>query len=218
MRSRPLATLAALVAVAAAGALAACGGAGSTATDRTTTSAGGSATVRPALQGADDAVLVVGDSLTVGARDIGGLDGRLRAAGFDTVEVIAQEGRDAAWGLEQIEALTSVPPLVVVELGTNRSANPAGFAEVVDAVVAALVDRGARRIAWVTPVHAADDRYRDKIEIIEAAGGIELVADWAAVVQEDPGLVTADGLHPTEAGYGRLADFLVDAAADLAGR
>lgn len=195
--------------------LTACGGRSSGAATSTTVE--GSPTIRPELAGADDTVLVIGDSLTVGARTMGGLDGRLRAVGFDDVQVIAEEGRDATWGLEQIEALPAVPPLVVVELGTNRSANPAGFPEVVDAIIAALRARGAVEIAWVTPVFATDDRYQEKADIIESAAGIDLVADWAAVVRDDPAIMSSDGLHPTEPGYGQLAEFLAEAAADLAG-
>jgi hypothetical protein len=183
----------------------------------TATTAEGSPTIRPELTGADDAVLVLGDSLTVGASTMGGLEGRLRGAGFDEVEVIAEEGRDTDWGLGEVEALDAVPPTVVVALGTNRSANPDGFAEVVAEVVAALRARGAVRIAWITPVFATDDRYQEKIDVLEAADGIDLVADWAEVVHDDPAIVSGDGLHPTEPGYGRLARFLADAAADVAG-
>ena len=182
----------------------------------TSTTGAGSPTVRPELTGADDAVLLVGDSLTVGASSMGGLDALLRAAGFDHVQVIAQEGRDANWGLAEIEALDAVAPLVVVELGTNRSANPAGFPEVVDEIVAALRARGAVEIAWVTPVFATDDRYEEKADIIEAADGIDLVADWAEVVRDDPTIMSSDGLHPTEPGYGHLARFLTETAVELA--
>lgn len=183
----------------------------------TATTAEGSPTIRPELSGADDAVLVVGDSLTVGASSMGGLEDRLRAAGFDDIQVIAEEGRDAAWGLGEIEALEAVPATVVVELGTNRSANPEGFPEVVAEIVAALRARGAVHVAWITPVFATDDRYQEKVDVLEAADGIDLVGDWAEVVHDDPTIVSGDGLHPTEPGYGRLARFLADTAADVAG-
>jgi lysophospholipase L1-like esterase len=173
-------------------------------------------TVVPALAGAGDAVLFLGDSLTVGAADIGALRVRLRRVGFEEVDVVAEEGRDPTWGLQQVEALDAVPPLVVVELGTNRSASPIGFAEVVDEIVVALRDRGAQRIAWVTPVYATDDRYRDKADLLEAAPGIDLVATWDEVVHADPTIVGTDGLHPTEAGYTRLARFYAATAVGLA--
>ena len=162
------------------------------------------------------AVLVLGDSLTVGATDMGALQRRLQIAGFDDVDVIAEEGRDTAWGLEEIEDLESVPSIVVVELGTNRSADPEGFAAVVVDVVDALRSRGAERIAWLTPVFVSDDRYADKIEVLEATDGIDLVADWAEVVHDDPELIGRDGLHPTEPGYSRLARFLVVTAIEVA--
>lgn len=181
-----------------------------------TTAADVEPTIPEALTGTDDAVLVVGDSLTVGASAMGALEDRLRAVGFEEVEVIAEEGRDTAWGLGEIEALAQVPPVVVVELGTNRSANPAGFPEVVADVVAALRARGAAHIAWLTPVFATDDRYQEKIDVLEAADGIDLLADWARVVHDDPAIVSTDGLHPTEPGYARLARFLATTAAAVA--
>lgn len=173
-------------------------------------------TVLPELLGAADRLLVVGDSLSLGAAGIGDLEGRLHRSGFDDVEIIAEQGRDPAWGLEQIEALDVVPSLVVVELGTNRSANPVGFAGEVDAITAALRERGAERIAWITPAFATDDRYQDKIDVLRAAAGIDVVAAWDAVVHGDPTLIGSDGLHPTEAGYATLARFLAETASDLA--
>ena len=46
--------------------------------------------------------------------------------------------------------MDEVPEVVVVELGTNPDADPDGFAEVAATLVAALRDRGAERIAWLT--------------------------------------------------------------------
>lgn len=173
-------------------------------------------TIRPQLRDEDDRVLVLGDSLTVGADLFGDLERQLRRAGFDDVAIIAEEGRDTSWGIEQVEELETVPDLVVVELGTNPDDDSAGFAELVSSLVVALRTRGAERIAWLTPVHGSDDRYDDKVAIISSAAGIDLVADWATIVHDDPRRLAVDGLHPTEAGYGDLADFLVDTAADLA--
>ena len=174
-------------------------------------------TVRPELAGTADTVLVMGDSLVNGARLFGDLGDRLDAAGFDTLEIVAEDGRDPAWGVEQIEDMAEVPEVVVIELGTNPDADPDGFAEVAASLVSALRARGAERIAWLTPVHGRDDRYDDKVAILASTPGLDQVADWASVVRDDPRRLAADGLHPTREGYSELADFLVDTAASLAG-
>jgi hypothetical protein len=173
-------------------------------------------TIVPALREDDDAVLVVGDSLTHGASLFGELDDRLERAGFDDVEVVAEDGRDVLWAIEEVEALDEVPSLVVLELGTNPGPSTAGFADDVDELVATLRSRGAVRIAWLTPVHGRDDRYDDKVAILEGTEGIDVVADWASIAQDDPRRLAADGLHPTEDGYADLARFLVVTAVELA--
>lgn len=164
-----------------------------------------------------DAVLVIGDSLTNGARRFGDLGRQLRQAGFDDVTVVAEDGRDITWALEEVEDRSTVAPTVVVEIGTNPSAASAGFADGVVALIDALRARGAERIAWLTPAHGRDDRYEEKAAILSITPGIDLVADWAALVRDDPRRLAADGLHPTEDGYGDLARFMVAAAIDVAG-
>lgn len=161
-------------------------------------------------------MLVLGDSLTNGARLFGDLGDRLAAAGFDNLSIVAQDGADIGWAIDQVEAMATVPGVVVVEIGTNPGARTDGFADAVDVLVGALRRRGAERIAWLTPAHASDDRYEPKAAILEDAAGIDVVADWASKVRADPRRLAADGLHPTEAGYAELARFLVDTAAELA--
>jgi lysophospholipase L1-like esterase len=173
-------------------------------------------TIRPELAREADTVLVMGDSLVNGARLFGDLGDRLDAAGFEDLEIVAEDGRDPEWAVEQVEEMSSVPEVVVIELGTNPDADPDGFAEAAATLVSALRDRGAERIAWLTPVHARDDRYDEKAAILATTPGIDHVADWASVVRDDPRRLAADGLHPTEEGYTDLAEFLVDTAASLA--
>jgi lysophospholipase L1-like esterase len=173
-------------------------------------------TVRPHLAGSADTVLVIGDSLVNGARLFGDLGDRLDAAGFEGLEIVAEDGRDPAWGVEQVEDMDEVPEVVVIELGTNPDADPDGFAETATTLVAALRARGAERIAWLTPVHARDGRYDEKVAILAAVPGLDEIADWASVVRDDPRRLAADGLHPTRDGYSDLAEFVVDVAASLA--
>lgn len=204
LHSRPLAALLLLLAVAAC----------DTADPK---ASAGKPTLPPEVRGDADSILVIGDSLTQGARRFGDLAVGLDAAGFDAVEIVAELGRDTRWGIEQITDRAAVPEVVVVELGTNPDAEPDGFAEQASDLVAALRERGAERIAWVTPVHGRDDRYDEKSEILSATPGIDLVADWESRVRADPRQLATDGIHPTEEGYVELAGFLVDSAASVAG-
>jgi lysophospholipase L1-like esterase len=171
---------------------------------------------RPRLRDDADTVLVLGDSLTNGARLFGDLGDRLDASGFEELEIVAVDGVDTPWGLATIEERDTVPEIVIVELGTNPDAEEDGFQEAAEALVAALRERGAERIAWLTPVHGRDDRYEDKVAILESLDDIDEVADWAAEVRRNPRRLAADGLHPTEAGYADLAEFMTETAVDLA--
>jgi lysophospholipase L1-like esterase len=171
---------------------------------------------RPRLRDETDSVLVLGDSLTNGARLFGDLGDRLDASGFDELEIVAVDGVDTPWGLATIEERDRVPEIVIVELGTNPDAEEDGFQEAAEALVVALRERGAERIAWITPVHGRDDRYDDKVAILESLDDLDTVADWAAEVRRNPRRLAADGLHPTEEGYADLAEFMTDTAVDLA--
>jgi lysophospholipase L1-like esterase len=210
---------AALVAVAAFAALGLAGGCASTAAEpgqRFT--AEDNPTVRPSPQAIDaGAVLVLGDSLTNGAQLFGDLGDRLDDAGFDDVAVLAQDGRDTDWGIRQVRRRESVPPVVVVELGTNPGPDTEGYKAAVATMIDELRLRGAEEIVWVTPVHGRDDRYDDKVAILQATPGIA-VADWASIAHDDPRRLAADGLHPTQDGYATLAEFLTDEAIRAANR
>jgi lysophospholipase L1-like esterase len=210
---------AALVAVAAFAALGLAGGCASTAAEPGESfTAEDNPTVRPAPQAIDaGAVLVLGDSLTNGAQLFGDLGDRLEDAGFDDVAVLAQDGRDTDWGIRQVRRRESVPPVVVVELGTNPGPDTEGYKAAVATMVDELRSRGAEEIVWVTPVHGRDDRYDDKVAILRATPGIA-VADWASIARDDPRRLAADGLHPTRDGYATLAEFLTDEAIRAANR
>jgi lysophospholipase L1-like esterase len=222
MARAPRAVVAVLAALCVAGAAGGCageaGGASPDATDATLREPGDTdnPTVRPVLDDAADTILVIGDSLVNGARLFGDLGDRLDAAGFDSLEVLAEDGEDTDWAVEEVEERTEVPEVVVIELGTNPDSDPDGFADSAARLVVALRQRGAERIAWLTPVHGRDDRYDDKVTILTETPGIDEVADWASLVRDDPRRLAADGLHPTQEGYTDLAEFLVSTAASLA--
>ncbi|MEO7557253.1 MAG: hypothetical protein ABIV94_11690 [Acidimicrobiales bacterium] len=160
------------------------------------------------------ALLVVGDSLTVGA-DSKGLTKLLKAAGWQpTIE--AEEGRSTKGAIDVVQRRVKVaPPLVLVELGTNPGSAIATFAPEVDNLVDLLRSRGAQRVVWVTPVHHDDDRYDDKVRVLEARAVADpefRVADWRRVAWANKEWFRADGLHYNDAGFAALAQFLDEAA------
>src|SRR5207302_10222993 len=106
-----------------------------------------------------------------------------------TVEVDASEGRSTRTGVIETQSRATVPPLVLVELGTNPSSAIGGFASEVVAMVDELKAAGAQRILWVTTHYRDDDRYSDKNAalVAVAAGDPALViADWDASASAHP--------------------------------
>jgi hypothetical protein len=153
-------------------------------------------------------LLVVGDSLTVGARLWGDLGDGLAADGWDA-EVVAENGRDVRWGLAQVTARAAVPPIVVVGLGTNPGRAPDAFAADAGELVAQLVARGARTVVWWPPVPLVEDgRAARAAALRAAAGGPLVVPDWSARVTAHPEWLDVDGVHYTDAGYAGLTAFL----------
>jgi lysophospholipase L1-like esterase len=214
---------------AAAAALAACGSegdasanppdaTGSTSTSTSTTAADTGEPDEPdepTVDAGPRRVMVLGDSLAAGAVEATDLVDQLHDAGFDLVEVLAQEGEGLEWGLEVIAARAAVPEVVVVELGTNPSGDPTGFGPQVRGLLRLLRARGAEHIAWLTPAHRDEDRYDEKIAILRRVGDIDLLADWAAEAEANPDELVADGLHPSSEGYAELAEFLVATAVEV---
>jgi lysophospholipase L1-like esterase len=147
-------------------------------------------------------VLIVGDSLLVGANKFG-LSTMLAADGRE-VEVDADEGRSTTSGIAAVRGRPTVPGLAVVELGTNPSAALATFAEEVQQMLGALFERGALRVVWLTPHHRDDDRYNAKAQALLDAARNEsrlVLADWHEHAAGHEEWMRTDGLHYTDAGY-----------------
>jgi hypothetical protein len=152
-------------------------------------------------------LLLLGDSLMVGARRYGGLRPALRADGWNAV-VIAEESRRIAWGIAEVRDRTSVPPVVVVELGTN-SGDVGVFAADANALAAALRTKGAETIVWLAPFHRDDARYATRVAALRAVPGIS-VTDWSGQLADHPEWFQADGIHLTEDGYRRMSEAIVE--------
>ena len=157
-------------------------------------------------------ILVLGDSLCVGAVNHGGhLGDELRDSGWSP-EFVCQTGEAVGWGINQVRARRSVPATVVVQLGTNPSSATAGFASQIGTMRAELRARGAVDIVWVTFADRAD-RYEPKAQIVRdlasASPSDDLrVADWAERLRANPQWFHSDGLHYNATGLSEFAQFI----------
>jgi lysophospholipase L1-like esterase len=181
------------------------GGAGTNAADRRT----------PGPRGGS--VLVVGDSLLVGAIEHGILNFMLETDGW-VPEAIAERGRSVPWATDQIELRVRVPRYVVVVLGSNPGFSSAGFADNVLALRQALEQRGARRILWIPPHHPDPQRYAEKLAVLREADRLDrmlVVPDWGSVLDANPHWVSGDGIHLYDQGYAAMSTFIREQLARL---
>lgn len=162
-------------------------------------------------------VLIIGDSLTVGARDFGGftLPGR-------HVTISAQTGRSTSQGISVLETSAAQNyDLVVMALGTNdyyASENQMG-AWVDRAMTAARgtpvvwvnVDYGTSKLAPAKKLHRALNKARSRHPNLT-------VADWHTWINSRPNvgsLRAGDGVHYTTAGYRARAEWMARVATGL---
>lgn len=146
-------------------------------------------------------LLVLGDSLCVGARDFDGdMTPQLRAGGWDPSYACA-EGMGLPWGISQVEARASVPRTVVVALGTNPGPGESGFSSRLATMRSALFARGARQIVWVDYANRAGGYASKNVALRQFAGRHgDTVVDWSSRIAANPSWFKPDGLHYTPAG------------------
>lgn len=212
----PRAVRLAAVAVAVAGAIAVAVSAGAVAgcsAGAGSPSAGGSRADPGAEADPGEPVLFLGDSLTVGARLWGDLESTAAAAGWNA-EVVAEDGKDVRWALEQVRARYRVPAVVVVGLGTNPGGSPASFTDDAESLVDELVARGAGTVVWWPPGDRTDAGRASRAAALRAlgegvGGGPLRVPDWPAQLARHPRWRDDDGVHLTPAGYQALSTYLV---------
>jgi hypothetical protein len=150
-------------------------------------------------------VAIIGDSITVGSQEE-----LVATMPLDDVEVIATSGIRLGPQREAITfAVAAQPDVLVIELGTNDV--PMYTPEFLDAIDEVLDETDALPcVRWVTVyVPGADDAVEAINEHLDDAtddhDNLELI-DWFTLVDDDPSLLSADGLHPNEEGQQVLAD------------
>jgi lysophospholipase L1-like esterase len=161
-------------------------------------------------------ILLIGDSIMVGARDFGALDGALAADGW-TPEIVAENGKSVLWALDQVRLRATVPSVVLVEMGSNPGPGLDDFANDVTQLVSALTERGAKHIVWIPPEGRDPMRYAGKANVVaQAASTTVIVSKWPAELEANPQWF-GDELHLTQDGYSALAMFVRDELRPLRG-
>jgi hypothetical protein len=146
-------------------------------------------------------VTTLGDSLNVGIEPY--LDSELE--GWDIAHH-NQNGRRAHEGIAELRALGGdVAPVVLVSLGTNDfDTDAATFRRQVEEVLELVGPR--RCVVWATIWFDGPHEHNDVLrDAARRHRNLEL-ADWAALVEAEPELLSSDGVHGTPEGYARRAE------------
>ena len=179
-----------------------------------------------------ESIVMIGDSITEGS--IEALNNRYAAAGYDDVLIEAQRGKrmatsdgDNPSGVKVADFITGGDDdhegeLWVVALGTNdinQYSSPDELAGVVDEMLDAVPDEVP--LVWV------DTYYDDQLEgaafvntVVAdrlARRGNAVMARWSDVASGD-GVLSQDGVHPTDDGQLAFADVVVSEVDEFLGR
>jgi lysophospholipase L1-like esterase len=172
-----------------------------------------------------DSVAVVGDSLTESAQQE--ITAYLKALGIDIVTIDGAQNRRMTHGdrpdpgIDIVERIQGVaePELWVIALGTNdvgAEVSPEQYGTDVENILSAIPADAP--VVWV------DVWIRDRQPQVETANTVlrdtlagradSIVADWFAH-GNDPGIITADGVHLTNDGRYMFAATIAAATVDL---
>jgi lysophospholipase L1-like esterase len=163
-------------------------------------------------------VVIVGDSLTVGAQD--NLDKLAHKHGF-TLDLSAQNGRQIPAGVSELKRLSAPSAdLVVVALGTNDANQPDFDAKTADALIdQALATTGSTvPVLWVnvyrdqgTPAGDQATLFNRRLEAATTRHPNLTVLDWRSFVAGSPDIVSDDRIHLTTDGYIARSRWIRDA-------
>jgi lysophospholipase L1-like esterase len=180
-----------------------------------------------------DTVVMIGDSLTVGATPA--LEQRFADLGFDNVLIEAETGKrmtstegDNSSGEAIASFLANADPeadrsneLWIIALGTNdinQYGDVAQVATEVDQVLDAVPDDAA--LVWVDTYYRQQLESAGEVNIAIAdrvdARGNAVVAPWSAYAGGD-GVTSGDGFHPTPQGRDVFADVVAGTVATFMG-
>lgn len=159
---------------------------------------------------------VVGDSLTVGADQLGGLRRKFEARGCQVTNVDAKVGRHTPEGARVVEAWRDhgvLPRILVVALGTNDCERGLVKAQVDRIMAAAGPDRP---VVWVNSWRPGCDGAINGALVLTQITledrpdqGNLWIQNFQAWVRTNPGVLARDGVHLNTGGYQQHADNIV---------
>lgn len=141
-----------------------------------------------------DSVLIIGDSLTVGA------EAHLKKK-IPGVEIDAKVGRQYGEGLRILQQKDAHASTVFMLLGTNGAFSADDVAEAKKAANDAQI--------ILMTVGGPGVSSSQSVNRVVKNSGLSFV-DWAQAVKEDPALIGSDGIHPTTAGSEKFAGLIAD--------
>ncbi|MDR0448170.1 MAG: hypothetical protein LBH07_05835 [Treponema sp.] len=146
----------------------------------------------PAASYLHEGITVIGDSVTMGAR-------RKMMETIPNCIINAEGSRQMAEGyklLMQLQNNNSLREYVIIALGTNANSNAPGFIEKIITDI-----RPGHRLIFVTPFNAAMNsswityRIMQYIRTLPENYPFVTVADWAALVVNQPEIFGSDKVH-----------------------
>jgi lysophospholipase L1-like esterase len=159
----------------------------------------------------NSSVYVIGDSLTVGMRDMGGLNEKLSTAGWKVLDIEATNGITTSGSIAKIDEdseLIKQSSTVVVALGTNKENN---FGNAVKSMIDKIKTYSQNaQIYWVN-AYAPGYNY-DDINAVISAQSTPLnykVIDWKAEAEANQAKYEFSNVHQSPKGYALKSDFLV---------
>jgi acyl-CoA thioesterase-1 len=175
------------------------------------------------LQAAENRILVLGDSISAGygmSLDqswVALMNTQLNTAGRDTLVVNASiSGETSSGALRRLPALLDQhrPTLVIIELGGNDGLRGFPIPQLRDNLLQMVkLSQQAGSVVLVLPMDIPPNygsRYREgfkeSFSVVTAATGAELGTFPLDGVATDPGLMQADGIHPTASAQPKLLD------------
>ena len=162
---------------------------------------------QPARRRGAPTVVVLGDSLTVGASP--GLQAFLADV---NLRLDARVGRPTIEGVQAAASTkASRADIVVVALGTNDSCSPAECRQRVNSVLAALGPTA--QVIWMPPVMFRPNIQAMRTAIAAAAqttAGRMTVLEWQPYLDDHPKIISTDGIHLTSEGYRLRAQVTAD--------
>ena len=171
--------------------------------------------------GGNCVVGVVGDSLTVGARDSGGLVQRFAARGCAVTAIDARTSRPSTEGAAIVESWAAsdrLPAILVVALGTNECSAPS-FIPSARRILAAAGPN--RPVVWVntwrpgcdTAVNDSLFALQNELTAARADGGNLWILNHWSWIFDARWALARDGIHLNPSGYAAYADRIVTAVA-----